>query len=158
MEEKERKATLKISIDPNVKLEAKAKIPNLSQTIEEHLKADLAFQNNDEFQLRQEQVALQQQMIQLQNKLNIVDAQLNNIVNAKQDNSKMMDNEWRKLFMNYKDTHWHDETLEEKFMEVSGLSEEVLRELMEEVYIDIKHGDGDQNKIRFWSFVEENYL
>mgnify|MGYP000943451564 CR=1 FL=1 len=147
-----------INIEETVWNEAKTKFPNLSQFIEDFLKAALLSENNDEIQLRQTQIRLQQEIVAKQTELTAIESKLNNVTAAKQDNSKMMDNEWRRLFMTYKDTHWHDESLEERFMEVSGLSEDVLRELMEEVYIDLKHGDGDQNKIRFWSFVEENYL
>lgn len=145
-----------ITLDPDVKKEAKEKIPNISKEFEEYLKIRLNPQNKDEYQLRMKLQAKQHLIIQTESEIEFLLAQLKNVTGYSKDQKEREGMVWRKLWSYYRETQQTHHKFMDPSVEVLKESEETLMELMNHISTFMERGEGI--KVTDWDYVKEKYL
>lgn len=152
-----KKVKVTLSVDEDIVKEAKEEIPNLSKVLEETLKIRLASKNKDEYALRLEAAATEEEIVQLQNKLDTINATINNMTHAKEDKSQLLNTLWRAILISYREYRAYKSDTGKEFTGLLGITEDELVKLLDEVLLELKSGVS-LNDMREWSFVEENYF
>lgn len=156
MEEKNQKSKLTLSIDENVLKEMKEKVPNLSKFFEENAKAHLRSNDRPEHIIRQEIVSKQQQIIEIEQEIEYLQAQLNNLTGHNQDQKEQEGLAWRKLLSHFREYGGTHPKLMNPAIELLKVDEKTLLFALERVKISINPKNAEN--MRDWDYVKEQYL
>lgn len=158
VEANNKKIALKLSIDENIVKQAKETIPNISRVVEDTLKTMLETKDSDEFKIKMQIKAEEEQIRRSENKLNILHNQLNMITDFKYGKSKDKEKAWIQVFNSYRSQKMIPDELLKHAVIILGINEDNLVELIEDVALDFQGRRLNVDNVQKWSFIEENYL
>lgn len=149
------KKDLKLTIEEGLLVEMKEKIPNISKFLSDYATNHLRSNNRPELVIRQEIVSKEHQIMELEQEIGFLQAQLKNITGYSKDQQEKENFTWRKLWSEYRDTQQTHPTLMDPAVETLGETEETLLELLNYLDYAMERGDLGVNK---WNYVKENFL
>lgn len=150
------KKDLKLTIEEDLLIEMKEKIPNISKFLSEHAIIHLRADSRPEHIIREEIVSKQHLIMEAEQELEYLQAQLNNLTGYNQDQKEREGMVWRKLWSYYRETQQTHHKFMDPAVEVLKESEETLMELMNHIATFMERGDGI--KVTDWDYVKEKYL
>ncbi|MEN6554367.1 MAG: type II toxin-antitoxin system CcdA family antitoxin [Methanobacterium sp.] len=153
-----KKSKLTLTIDENILKQAKETIPNISRVVEDTLKTMLETKDSDEFKIKIQIKAEEEQISRSENRINILHNQLNMITDFKYGKSEDKEKAWRQAFNNFRSQKIIPDEILKHAVVTLGIKEEDLMELIEDVDMDAQCKQVKAVEAQEWSFIEENYL
>lgn len=152
----EEKGKLTLSIEKDLLVEMKEKIPNISKFLEESAKAHLRSNDKPEFMIRQEIMSKQQSMIETQTEIDFLQAQLKNLTGHNQEQKEQERIAWIKMLNNYRETGYAHPILVERTLEVLKVEERTLLNTLQRVKGIMTRENFEQ--LRDWEYVKKEIV
>lgn len=126
-----KKKKLTLNIDETVLKKAKEEIPNISQLVEETLRTYLDAKDSDEFRLRTQIKAEEEQIERSQTQIELINAQLKLRRDSKYGEKAEQDRAWRAIWDNYRNFASYSDEAMDNAVRVLGWDKERIHNLAE---------------------------
>ena len=125
------KKDLKLTIEEPLLKKAKREIPNLSQFVEKMFKAYFDCENIERTMLKHRIMIEEEKVSNLNMNIALMQEQLLNTQIVEENTTEKQNNEWDRLFRNYKSTGHINKLMLEDTSEILNISQENLTEILD---------------------------
>lgn len=147
------KKRVELSIDEFVLKKAKEEIPNLSKLFEETLRIHLDSKDSDEYRIRTQMKAQEDSIRRAETQLEILNAQLKVIRDAKYSDKKEKDRAWRGIYDQMRTSKYYTDEAMDNAVRVLGWDKNRLHDIVE--YIVNAGRSVNALKCQEWDHVKE---
>lgn len=147
------KKDVKLTIDEFVLKKAKEEIPNLSKLFEETLRIHLDSKDSDEYRIRTQMKAQEDSIRRAETQLEILNAQLKVIRDAKYSDKKEKDRAWRGIYDQMRTSKYYTDEAMDNAVRVLGWDKNRLHDIVE--YIVNAGRSVNALKCQEWDHVKE---